>query len=279
MSDFVSRAARGCRSRYARKMRSIDPGDYQDVARPVAAMAKDFAAGAVVSPHRHKRAQLVFAASGVMAVTTAGGVWVVPPNRGLWIPAGIEHSVRASTAVAMRTLYIRADAAAALPRSVSVIAVAPLLRELILAATQLPILYDEAGREGRIIALVLDEIRSLPVLPLALPMPRERRLALLCVAMRAAPGERWTIARAAREAGMSERNLGRLFLGETGLTFAAWLRQTRLLDALERLARGDPITTVALDCGYDSPSAFASMFRKHFGVPPSQYFAGNTVAG
>jgi len=54
----------------------------------------------------------------------------------------------------------------------------------------LPILYDETGREGRIIALVLDEIRSLPVLPLALPMPRERRLALICAAMRAARA-RW----------------------------------------------------------------------------------------
>src|SRR5260221_2714063 len=128
-------------------------------------MAKDFAAGVHVARHHHERAQLVFATSGVMQVTAAGGIWVVPPHRGLWIPAAVDHEIRCASAVAMRTLYIRPDAASGLPRSVCVLAVQPLLRELILEAVKLPLDYVERDRDGRIIALILDQLRALPSCP------------------------------------------------------------------------------------------------------------------
>src|SRR5690348_11225359 len=134
-------------------MRSTDPADYQDVPRPIAAMAKDFPDGNRVAPHRHRRAQLVFAAQGVMVVWTEQGTWVVPPNRAVWMPAETEHAIRSWGDVAMRTLYIRADVAEALPAQCCVIAVSPLLRELILRAVELPLLYDEGGPEARVMAL------------------------------------------------------------------------------------------------------------------------------
>src|SRR6185312_7594077 len=156
--------------------RSIGAADYQDLPRPIAAMAKNFASGSRTPPHRHKRAQLVFAAHGTMVVWTAQGSWVVPPNRAVWMPAGTEHAIRMNGRVAMRTLYVRADLAAAMPAKCCVIAVSPLMRELILRAVELPLLYDEAGAAGRVMALILDEMRVLPVLPLHLPWPEDTRL-------------------------------------------------------------------------------------------------------
>jgi AraC-like DNA-binding protein/mannose-6-phosphate isomerase-like protein (cupin superfamily) len=259
-------------------MRSTDASDYQATPRPIAAMAKDFAAGALVPLHRHPRSQLMFAASGVMSVTTADGVWVVPPHRGLWIPAGVEHAVRAVTALAMRTLYISPEAASTVSAKIAVLAISALLRELILEATTLPLVYDEEGRDGRVFALILDELHSLPALPLSLPMPADPRLSRLCERMRGTLATRWTVALAAAEAGVSSRTLARRFLRATGIGFGEWLRQARLLEALERLARGEKLTAIALDCGYDSPSAFAAMFRRRFGSAPSQYF-GNERAG
>ncbi|MDF3859203.1 helix-turn-helix domain-containing protein, partial [Achromobacter denitrificans] len=47
----------------------------------------------------------------------------------------------------------------------------------------------------------------------------------------------------------------------------------RLLAAMERLARGERVLEVALDLGYESPSAFAAMFRKAVGEPPSAFAA------
>ena len=56
------------------------------------------------------------------------------------------------------------------------------------------------------------------------------------------------------------------------MTFGQWRTQARLLMALERLAAGEKIVTVALGLGYDSPSAFATMFKRQFGVAPSRFF-------
>ena len=252
--------------------KSTNPQDYQQVARPIAAMAKNFAAGFRVARHHHERAQLVFAARGVMQVTAAGGIWVVPPHRGLWIPGAVDHEIRCTGDVAMRTLYIRPDAANVLPLSVCVLAIQPLLRELILEAVKLPLDYAERERGGRIMALILDELRALPVLPLHLPMPHDPRLVRICNAIMAAPSLRRPLAAWGSTIGASNRTLARLFLRETSMSFGAWCRQARLLNALARLAEGQKVTSIALDLGYDSPSAFTSMFRRHLATTPSRYF-------
>src|SRR5579862_1763481 len=116
--------------------RSTDRDDYQRVPRPVAAMAKDFPSGFVIAPHSHPRAQLIYAADGVMRVISPVGAWVVPPLRAVWLPSGIEHEVRMSGPVAMRTLYIEPEAAPAALSECAVIEVTPLLRALILRAVE-----------------------------------------------------------------------------------------------------------------------------------------------
>jgi AraC-like DNA-binding protein len=254
--------------------RSTDPADYQRVPRPVAAMAKDFADGHHIAPHSHERAQLIFAADGAMLVSTGEGTWAVPPQRAVWMPAGVTHEIRMAGAVAMRTLYVRGDASPRLPAQVRVLAVSPLLRELILRACELPMRYDEAGPDGRLMTLILDEIAALSPIALDLPLPRDPRLGRICRALRADPGDTRTLADWAREAGASSRTLARLFLKETGLPFAGWRQQARLLAAMAMLAAGQPITRIALDLGYDSPSAFTAMFRRALGAPPSHYFRG-----
>jgi AraC-like DNA-binding protein/mannose-6-phosphate isomerase-like protein (cupin superfamily) len=252
--------------------RSTDPADYQRVPRAVAAMAKDFPDGYQNAPHRHERAQLIFAAHGAMLVTTSAGSWAVPPQRAVWMPAGTVHSIRMAGAVAMRTLYVRPDAAARLANTVRVLAVSPLLREMILRACALPILYEEDGPEGRLMTLILDEIGALPTVALDLPLPRDARLGRICRALSAEPGDTQTLADWGRDAGASPRTLARLFVRETGLTFAEWRQQARLLAATAMLAAGEPITRIAMDLGYESPSAFTAMFKRALGAPPSHYF-------
>lgn len=258
--------------------RSINPDDFQAVPRPLAAMAKDYPDGWVNDWHRHARAQLVYASSGVMTITTSDGSWVVPPNRALWIPRGIDHHIVMAGPVTMRTLYVAAEAASGLPPACRVVAVSGLLRELILRAVELPVLYDEAGPGGRIAALIFDELRLLPTLPLHLPNPQDARLKRLCGALRQNPADARTLEQWGAAVGASGRTLARMFVKETGMSFAAWRAQVRLLAALARLAAGDKVTSVALDLGYDSPSAFIAMFRRQLGVTPSRYFAGESSA-
>jgi AraC-like DNA-binding protein/quercetin dioxygenase-like cupin family protein len=253
-------------------MKSTDPADYQDTPRPFAGMAKDFPDGFRNEPHSHRRAQLTWAVSGVMTVTAAQGAWVVPPNRAVWIPGGTIHEIRMSGRVAMRALYVEPGSARELAGECKVIMVTPLLRELILEIVTAPLDYDETSRMGHVVALVLDEIRTLDAQPLHLPMPRDRRLRTVCEALLRDPARAETLEAWSDTAGGSSRTLARLFAKETGMRFVDWRRQARLAAALVRLASGQDVASVGRRVGYASPSAFTQMFRTALGKTPSEYF-------
>lgn len=247
--------------------------EYQTLPHPVTAKARDYRGGETPL-HRHPRAQLVYAGSGVMRVETRAGCWVVPPVRGVWIPAETDHKVIMLGPVAIRTLYIRPDAAPGLPDHCCLIEVSPLLRALILALLDEPLAYDRAGRAGQIAALALQELRFLKIPALHLPMPSETRLLKLCRTQIEHPEAQETLETLAERHATSSRTLARLFARETGMSFRQWRQQARLVEALGHLANGMPVALVAERLGYRSASAFAAMFRRALGVEPRRYFAG-----
>lgn len=251
--------------------RSTDARDYQDVPRPVAAMARDLPRDFEIAWHEHPRFQLLYAVHGVMTVYTAHDTWVVPPQRAVWLPPLTPHRLLTAGNVKMRTLYIRADAAARMPQRCEVFEVTPLLRELILRATRLPLEYDEQGADGRLAALLLDELCALTSLPYNLPMPLSPLLSRICRALLDAPGEVVGLETLAARNGIASRTLARRFRAETAMSFSEWRRRARLLRALAWIAEGKPILQVALDLGYDSPSAFSAMFKREFGSSPTRY--------
>ncbi|MCW5893053.1 MAG: helix-turn-helix transcriptional regulator [bacterium] len=241
---------------------------------PVVGLAERYAAGATIPRHRHPVGQLVFAASGVMTVGTPAGTWVVPPLRAVWLPPRTVHGIRMIGTVAVRMVYVAPSHAGGLPGAPCVVQVSPLLRECILRLMELPASRPADGPAARLVAVLLDEIRAAPVSPLHLPRPADPRARRLVRALEADPSDRRPLAAWARTTGASTRTLARLFQRETGLGFRAWRQQLRLLRGLERLAAGEPVTRVALDVGYDSPSAFVAAFRRALGTSPGRYFAG-----
>jgi AraC-like DNA-binding protein len=241
-------------------------------AQPVFTRATDYPEGHVVDWHVHARGQLVYAVHGVMMVAADGGQWIVPSTRAIWMPAGVAHLIRCVGVVHMRSLYIRPDAAAGLPARAHAVGVSALLRELILAATEVAQPYDERSRDGRLMRLLLDELHALPVLPLHLPQPSDPRLRRICARIAERPDDVSTLADWAATLAVDVKTIQRLFARETGMTFGQWRQQARLLHGLERLAVGDKVVDVALALGYDSPSAFAAMFKRQFGETPSAFF-------
>lgn len=264
-----ARVAPGWRA--GRSTRGID---YQDVPRPVAGLSDEYPPGFVDPRHSHKRAQLVYAITGVKSVTTDHASFVVPPQRAVWVPGGVAHEVHCRGHVSSRTLYIDPRARSDLPKTCRVLEVSDLLSELILEAVRMPVEYDVEGRDGHLITLILDEIAAAPSIPLHVPMPQDHRLMRICRAILDDPAHRDTLDDWARIAGMGRRTFTRMFRHETQMTFAAWRQHVRLMEALSRLAIGEAVTAVALDVGYKSPSAFTVMFRKAFGAAPTRYMVG-----
>ena len=253
--------------------------DILDTPRPIVAMAKDFPAGHRIPFHHHARSQLLYASSGVMTVSTNSGIWVVPPLRAVWIPAHTRHAIKMSGPLSMRTLYITQDFFPGPGEGCCVIAVTPLLKELILYAMGLPRRYPLKGPEARLLAVLLDQIRSMPIAPLELPIPEDPRLHKIYEHLVVHPEDNKTLEEWGKTVGATGRTLARNFRKETGLSFGRWRQQIKILEALRRLAEKEPVTTVAIDLGYDSPSAFITMFKKALGKTPGQYFGGEPVIG
>ena len=240
--------------------------------RPLVVMEDRRPAGTSTGWHMHSTGQLLYATEGVMLVHTDAGSWVVTPNRALWMLPGLRHNVTMSGDVLIRTAYIDIAQIPTLPSESCVLNVSPLLRELLVEAVRISPSATPQGRDARLLDLLLDEIRISPVLPLHLPLPDDPRLRKLCRELGEQPAVADSAAQWAASIGVGERTLHRMFVKETGMTFATWREQARLLHALQRIANGDKLIDVALDCGYASPSAFAAMFKRHFGVTPTRFF-------
>lgn len=237
--------------------------------RPLAGYANDYAAGTEIATHRHPRAQLLFATTGVMRIVTEAALFIIPPDTGLWVPAGTPHAMRIEGAARMRSLFLRGDAAAAGPSCPTVIAVSPLLRELILTVCAEPVVWDAQGPMRLVVELVLHEIGRAGTRPLSLPACRDPRLARVAAALFADPADPRDLDAHAQAAGASVRTLTRLFRTETGMSFQQYRRQLRMTEALARIARGEPPARVAAAVGYASVPAFGAAFRETFGTTPA----------
>ncbi|WP_226911356.1 AraC family transcriptional regulator [Gallaecimonas mangrovi] len=239
--------------------------------RSVVTLKDDYPANHYDGRHRHDRGEFLYATNGVMVVTTDTSSFVVPPHRGLWIPAGIYHAAHVRSSLSLHCLFIEQGSHPGLPDSCMVVGVSELLRSLIVQAMLLPAEYDESNREGRIMQLIVDEIALMSHEPLLLPMPQDTRLLKVCQQFLNDPTQEQDLSDWADVACMSRRSFTRLFRQQTQLSFTAWRQQARLNEALSRLSNGAPITTVAMDVGYNSSSAFSAAFHKVFGVPPSKF--------
>ncbi len=244
----------------------------QHMPRPIMVRAFPLEPGSEVQPHDHEWGQLAYASEGILVVSTPQGSWTVPPARAVWLPPRMEHAIHVPGRVAFRSVYIDRPPADAMGPSCRVLSVTDLLRQLIRRASDLPLEYDLAGPDGRLMQVMLDEIMSLKEEePLHLPMPADPRLKRIAGLLMDTPADRRTLGELAKQAGSSERTIARLFVGQTGLSFGDWRRRLRLIQSVERLAEGEPVTTVALDMGYESPSAFIAMFRRTLGSSPTAF--------
>ncbi len=234
--------------------------------------ARDYPDRHRIERHSHEEAQLLYAASGVMRLTTSRGRWIVPPLRAVWIPARTAHTVDMEGAVAMRTLYFQPGAEIQIPEGCAVIKVRSFLRELILEAVSGGHALDRSARGRLIASLLLIELNQAVTESLFIPLPEDLRLQVICAKLLANPGSGWTLERWGEEVGSSPRTLARLFHEAFGMGFRAWRDQARLAEAVSRLSSGTSVEDAASALGYRSASAFTAMFRRNLGSSPRAYF-------
>lgn len=248
-------------------------GDARDGDALVRGYAVTHSRGRVRLPQDGRWDQLIHASDGIVRLETDDGMWVLPPLRAAWVPAGVAHRCTVTQGTAMRTLYLRTRQPL-LPRRTAVLEVTPLIRELIAhLVASAPRFADDVLVHSELHVLEA-RLRDLAIAPLQLPAPTSPPCRAVAAALRDAPGAHRSVADLAAAVGLSRRALERAFRRETGMTPARWRTRLRLVVALERLADGQPVGRVASDLGYATQSAFGAMFKSHLGVSPAAYFAG-----
>jgi AraC-like DNA-binding protein len=238
-------------------------------------VARNYRKGVRLGTHMHREAQLVYAAKGTMQVTTPKGRWLVPPDRAVWVPARLEHSIDVLADIQMRTLYFDLNWLARQHRSASldaefVVRVSRLLHESILALFDG---RDDPGRTDLLIRLAMLELHQAEDATTFIPLPHEPRCRRAADIVLADPKSPHEIDDLARAVGTSARTLSRLFSTETQLNFKSWCQRARIAAAIERLSMhpGLSVKQLAADLGYASFPAFSHAFRQVTGKTPTEF--------
>ncbi|AYG03769.1 AraC family transcriptional regulator [Gryllotalpicola protaetiae] len=227
-------------------------------------------AGQGFDEHVHDRHQLAWVRDGVLMVTVGDRNWVLPPSLALWVPAGVRHSSSAARAAAtMQGIYLpremRADWTAP-----TVVAVSPLLRELIDFLVDAGASSSARAKAEALIPELLTPARTFTV---SVPMPTDARAVRIAEELLLDPGDGRDLGEWGRHVGASTRTLSRIFAAETGLGFAQWRSRLRLRASLAYLAEGESVGATAMLVGFGSTSAFIAAFSELMGVTPGAYFA------
>ena len=179
----------------------------------------------------------------------------------------------------MRSLYFPASfrAQALEMAECRVIAVTPLLRELILRVVELAALDSRVESEVHLMSVLMDELADAPAGPLALPLPADSRALAAAMRVLGSPVDGVSLNVLARECGVGARTLERLFRTETGMPFGLWRQKARLLESIRLLVESRSVTHAAIESGYASVSAYIAAFKQTFGSTPRNFW--NSASG
>lgn len=253
----------------------LDPDDTNRRAVAQRLQVKDY--DAEIPIHQHRKGQLILALHGAVTCQVEDALWIVPPQCGVWIPGDMSHSNRATANARLCYLFVE-PGIVALPHRCCTLSISPMVREMILHLADAPLDYEQGGHTDQLAHVLLDELVLMPMEQLYLPISNHPKIQTMANALSSSPGDRSTIAQWAKRLALSERTLTRLIAKETGLSFGRWRQQLHLLVAIRELASGVSVQRVSGDLGYESVTAFITMFKKALGLPPARYFAALTRA-
>jgi AraC-like DNA-binding protein/quercetin dioxygenase-like cupin family protein len=228
----------------------------------------ELTAGHTIDRHQHDDHQIVYVSAGVLRTRTAAGGWVVSRDRAVWLPAGTWHEHRFYGQSSFYTVGFPPDEPPWRETEPVLVAVSPLLRELLIECARPDIGRGEARR---VRAVVGDQLKHSTQQPMALPSPTDPRLVDACRLVEERLDEQIGLDDLARQVGASESTLSRLFRYELGMTYPQWRTNVRLLNAAILLSSGASVTDTAQRCGWQTTSSFIDTFGRAMGMTPGAF--------
>lgn len=209
--------------------------------------------------------QLLYTARGVLTIRSSRGVWTIPPDRAVRVPAGERIVLVNRRPVAVRAVYLRSLTSSP---ATGVLGVPDFGRALLLHVVRACPLYADRPVHRALRTVLLDELDRWSAAPLGLPLPQDPRGRAFAEAAHFSPRRSAVIA---REIGTSVRTLERIFQGELGLGLGAWRRRATILASLDTLLATGSVTDAAMAAGYSTSSAYITAFRRELDGTPGAY--------
>jgi AraC-like DNA-binding protein len=223
--------------------------------------------------HTHDLHQLEYAFAGVAEVATHDAHHLLPPHQAAWIPAGLPHCTTLNSVRSVSVFFDPAMVRGADDR-VRILAAAPVIKEMLVYATRWPI--DRPASDPTADAF----FEALALLardwidresPLRVPASTDPLVGAVMEFTREHLGD-VCVADVCTAVGISDRTLRRQFGATTGMTWRAFLLESRLLRAMALLTEpGRTVLSAATEVGFESVSAFTRAFTRFAGETPTAY--------
>lgn len=246
---------------------------YPALPRPIVSTSGEFEPMTKIVTHSHPWSQLSYSCKGVMHIETDEGVFVIPPEQALWIPAKKIHLHFCKQRVSNRSIYIDPAWSKELGSSVRMLTVDPLLKSLILEVANWPENYLETEQTDRLTHVLIDRLTVAESNVLFMPTIKDKRLFPIIDTLNHDPANKLTIEQWAMKVGASSRTLNRLFNKNYGMGFSRWKQKLKILKSLEMLESDAALIDIAFSLGYESTSSFITGFKKQLGCSPKKYLS------
>lgn len=220
------------------------------------------------------RHYLLYSAKGSLRLETEDRSWMLPPSRAAWIAANVPIKIEIKHPVTCCSVLFDTNFIEAPDPACEVFDMTPMAREMVLECREWGLeaeLDEYAVQLFRTLAMTCRKLSNTPC-DTWVPLGESQQLKNALLATQDRLADSVEFAEIARAAHLSERSLARRFADETGMTWRQMQRRMRMIRAMELLAGDDQqVTTIALDVGYNSLSAFNAAFREFTGQSPTEY--------
>ena len=223
---------------------------------------------------RFDRDYLLHAVSGALQVEVAGKRWSLPSSFAAWVPAGTELRVTLDRPVTSCSILVKPGLDHGMPPRPTAFQMTRLTREM----AQYCRAWGKDDAHPPEAAVFFQALLSTcaglveNAIDVSLPNSDDARLSRAIAVTEQRLDESLAATDVAKEAGLSERTMQRLFVTELGSSWSQTLTRIRMIEAVKLLAIGEhPIIQIAGACGYASVSAFNRNFKAYTGVSPTAF--------
>ena len=208
---------------------------------------------------------------GSLTVEVESGRHLVPCQLAAWIPAGVRHRM-CLRKVRWSSVFFPANMVEDAGARMRIVPLSPFMREMVRTARRWPLCGPRSELRthffetmARFCSEWIEQEADI-FLPSSFDGPLQRAMNYVSVHLDE------NARQICRSAGISERSLRRKLKQATGMTLNEFRNRNRLVRAIALLGETErPVSEIAFECGYESPSAFARAFRMAMHETPRDY--------